>query len=274
MSHFHRWRQLLLSTCCLLLTACAPLHHKVLSAEAKSRIREVHVQVVVPQESFIFSASSPNVSAALGGGLIPALIDASVQKSRQEGMRAQIEPLLDQLLDADFRAEAQMALPQALAGFPLKVGRAEVVAIAPTRADQEALAKRKPVHEGYLVLMMHYTLDANTRALTTRCAARLWEPGQPGPSFGGSAIYQGMPLPAGADLVAMVRGQMREAVAHTLKLVALDMAQPQESGNRPRQPFVFHTAGQPVTMQGEVLASEQRRSLVRSSDGAMFSVAR
>jgi len=44
--HGSRW---LLASACLLLAACAT-HQKQLTAEDKGRIREVHLQVVVPQE--------------------------------------------------------------------------------------------------------------------------------------------------------------------------------------------------------------------------------
>lgn len=273
MSHIDCARRALLAGGCLLLAACAPMH-KALAPEAKNRIQEVHVQLVVPQESFIFSASSPGVSAALGGGLLPALIDAGVQKSRQEGLRATAEPLLDQLLEADFRAEARAVLPQAVTDFPLKVGRAEVVAVAPSRKEQEALVARKGKREAYLRLLMQYSLDMETRALTTRCEVSLWEPGQQGTSYTGSAIYQSGPLPAGPQLVPAMREHMRQAVAHTVKLAALDIAQPAAAGNRPRQPFVIKASGKPVTLQGEVLSSEPQRTLVRSADGAMFSVVR
>lgn len=266
-------RRVLLAAACLFMAACAPMHHKALSPEAKSRIRDVHVQVVVPQETFIFSATAPGVSAAMGGGLIPALIDASIQKSRQEEMRAQVQPVLDQLLDADFRAEARGALPHATRGLPLSVSRAEVVALMPTRKEHDALLAATQPHEAYLRVLMHYSIDIATRTLVTRSEVSLWQKGETRPVFAGSAIYHGTPLGEG-DAVTNMRLQMRDAVASTVKLAALDIEKPASQGNVPRQPFVIKTAGQPVTVQGELLGDESRRAFFRSPEGAMFSVQR
>lgn len=254
----------------MFLAACAPLNQP-LSASAKSRIRSVHVQLVVPQESFTFSAPAPDASAI--GGLIGALIESNVQKSRQATMRSYIEPVLDEMLDADFRAEARAALPGATTGFPLPVSRADLVAIAPSRKEHESLMLRKQGDEAYLRVVMQYAMDLDSGALVTRSHVSLWQPGQTSPSFVGSAIVHGVPLSPG-DRVASMRRQMREAVAHTMRLAALDISQPATEATRPRQPIVFEAGGALVTLQAEVLAAEASRAFIRSADGAMFSVQR
>jgi hypothetical protein len=272
-----RWLQRgLLAGACLLLAACAPMNHKALSAEAQSRIRDVHVQVVLPQEGFTFSAASPNVSAALGGGLIGALIDSSVQKSRQDGMRGQVQPVLDQLLEADFRAEARAVLAQAASDFPLKIARAEVVPVMPSAKEQERIIASEPPQGAYLQVNMQYAYNFDSRVLTTRSAVSLWQNGQKDAAFLGACIYQGAPLPAeSAALLPAVRAQMRDAVAHTLQLAALDIRQPAAQGSAPRQPFTFKAAtGASVPLQGEVLATADKYRFMRTADGALFSVAR
>lgn len=272
-----RWHQRgLLAMACLLLAACAPMHHKPLSAEARSRIRDVHVQVVLPQEGFTFSAASPNVSAALGGGLIGALIDSGVQKSRQEGMRGKVQPVLDQLLDADFRTEARTVLAQAMANFPLAIAKAEVVAVVPTDKEQQRILAGQPPQGAYLQVVMQYSYDFDARVLTTRSAVSLWQNGQKDASFLGSCIYQGAPLPAdAAAMLPAMREQMREAVAHTVRLAALDIRQPANQGNAPRQPFTARApSGAPVALQGEVLATDDKRRFMRTADGSLFSVQR
>lgn len=267
---FRAWR-LLAATAPLLLAACAPMHHKALSPETRSQIRDVHVQVVVPQETFIFSASAPG--AALGGGLIGALIDSGVQMSRQEALRSKVRPVLDELIETDFRAEAREVLPDALAGFPLPVSRAEVLALTPSRKEWEALLADRKDHAALLRVLLHYSVDLPSRALVTRSEVSLWQQGMVSPIFAGSAIYYGSPV-TGAAPVAAMRQQMREALAHTLKLTALDIARPASAGNRPRQAFQVPAAGQATTLQAEVLDSAGARVFVRSAEGAMFSIAR
>lgn len=272
-----RWlRRGLLAGACLLLAACAPMTHKALTAEAQGRIRDVHVQVVLPQEGFTFSAASPNVSAALGGGLIGALIDSSVQKSRQEGMRGQVQPVLDQLIEADFRTEASAVLAQAVSEFPLKIARAEVVPVVPSAKEQERILAGEPPRGAYLQVIMQYAYSFDTRVLTTRSAVRLWQNGEKDPAFLGACIYQGAPLPSeSAGLLPALRSQMRDAVAHTLRLAALDIRHPSAQGSAPRQPFTLKAAtGVSVPLQGEVLASDDKYRFMRTADGALFSVAR
>lgn len=273
MDHQRQARTALLAGCALLLAACAPMH-KQLTPEAKARIRDVHVQVVVPQEGFTFSAASPNVSAALGGGLIGAIIDASVQKSRQENMRASIEPVLDELLDIDFRAEARNELQQAAAGFPLPIGRAEVVAIAPTTKEQAALLAGKQPNQAYLRVLMQYRIDLPSRVLTTRSSMMLWQPGSDQPAFTGGATFVGTP-DSGADRVAAVREQMRQAVRHTMRMAALSIDPPTVPPSQAKLKMPLRTAaGVAIPVEGDVVAEEPRRAFFRTANGALFSIER
>jgi hypothetical protein len=271
-----RWLQRgLVAGACLLLAACAPTH-KALTPEAQGRIHDVHVQVVLPQESFTFTASSPGVATALGGGLIPALIDAGVQKSRQQTLHAQAQPLMDQLLDVDFRTEARAVLAQAVADFPLKIARTEVLALMPTAKEQEQIVAGEPARGAYLCVVMQYDLDLEARRLVTRSSVKLWQQGQKDPAFVGAAIYEGTPLPReDAAVPAAVRLQMQQAVAHTLRLTALDIEHPAAKGSGPKRSFAVPVAGRaPVNLQGEVLAKDGGRTLMRTNDGVLFSVER
>lgn len=103
------WRALLLVLCSALLAACAPFHRSIGAAE-RAKLPEVDVRVVVAQESFMFSAQPPGAAAALGGGMIGALIDSSVQQARQKEMSAEVGATVGPLLDYDYRTEAGIAL--------------------------------------------------------------------------------------------------------------------------------------------------------------------
>lgn len=262
--------RLLLPAACLALTACAPMQ-KSLSSQDKEAIKDVHVQVIVPQETFTFTAQTPGVSAALGGGLLGALIDSSVQKSRQGDMRASIQPVLDELLDADYRVEAAEALRDLKGDFPLHVGRTEVVAVVPDFDEQKALLAAKKPGQAYLRLLVHYNLDLSTKALVTRTQLTMWQPGATEASYMHSVVYVGTP-DAAAKAIDSVRRQMRESIAQTIKVAKLDIDNPADKGTHPTQSFTVHTQGRDWPLKGEVLGGDAQRVQVRAADGALFSL--
>lgn len=256
-----------------LLCGCAPLHHKAMTAENKAKIQAVDIRIVVPQETFIFSANAPGISAAMGGGLIPALIDAGVQKSRQQGMRAEIQPLLDRLLDADFRAEARAAAESAMAGFPLKPGRVDVVARIPTKSEQDEAAAKTRNGTALLRLLVTYTIDPQSLMLTSRTQVALWQDGNSQLSYGVSAIAQVPPAPGAASgSVDTIRAQMRMAMAETLRIVAQDIRQPAGSAKDSQSaPFAIG-GGNSFPIKGENMGEAGGRAMVRDGSGAVFSL--
>lgn len=255
----------LLLALCALTAGCASFH-KPLSAEDSSRIKAARVTVVVPQETFQFTAIGTQLTAALGGGLIPALIDASVQKSRQAEMRAQVQPVLDKLLDVDFREEALVALKRPDLTLPFALAGTEVVSIMPGKSDHDAQLASLPPEQALMRLTMQYSIDPESRVLTTRTYANVWQPGQNEKSYAGSLVYQGLCESLEPD---SVRTQMRDAMAQTLRLAALDIAHPADQGQRARGKHDFRGT-HPVKLEGEVLASDQGRVAMRTSDGAVF----
>jgi hypothetical protein len=226
--------QCLLLVFCGVLQGCAPMFNKALTAENRTRVRDVEVQVLMPQETVIFSADSPNVSAAMGGGLIPALIDASVQRSRQEAMSAEMAVFLDRLVDIDFRGEGKAALADGTSSFALKVSNAEVLARIPTRTALDARIAKTKGGSAFMRVLVYYSLDPKSLTLTTRSHAQMWQDGVAERSYAGSFIYQEAAPAAlagaapGAEAAA-VRDMMRRAVLQTLRMASLDINQPMPS---------------------------------------------
>ncbi|MFM9924269.1 hypothetical protein VLK31_14845 [Variovorax sp. H27-G14] len=262
------------------LGACAPFHRPLAAAD-RGKVQEVDVRVVVAQESFMFSAQPPGVSAALGGGLVGALIDSSVQQSRQKAMSAEVQAIVGPLLDCDYRVEAGQALSAALAepaAFPLKVRSTRVLAAMPTKAEQEARIAATQGGPAYLVLLVQYALEPGLGAFTTRTSALLWQDGRAEPSYRAAAIFQ---TPIGGSARAAVlrrltandgqvlRGVMRESMTQTLHAVALDMAGARSTGVKTAR---FNVNGSWVTLAGQSFDAQPGRVLFRDEDGALYSV--
>ena len=86
----------------LLVTGCAPAPYKHLEQDARMHIQETEVVLAVPQEEIYGDINSSNMTAAAGGGLLFALIDAMVESNRAKNAEKSVSPLRDKLLDYDY----------------------------------------------------------------------------------------------------------------------------------------------------------------------------
>jgi hypothetical protein len=278
-----RW---LLALAALSLGACAPFH-RPLAPENRAKITEVDVRVVVAQETFMFSAQPPGISAAAGGGLIAALIDASVQQSRQKAMAAEVQATVGPLLDIDYRSEAAQALKSigAEIGFPFKIRSTQVLAGMPVMKEQDASIAATRDGGAYMVLLVYYALEPGLGAFTSRSSALLWQDGNKEPSYRAAAIFQA-PLTEGkrdevikrlvADDGAALRSTMRASVTETLRMVSLDIASlpnASKSGVQPARPPRLNFNGTWVPLAATELDSKSPRAIVRDTNGTLFSIA-
>lgn len=283
--------RLLVALSALLLGACAQFH-RPLAPENRARIQEIDLRVVVAQESFMFSAQSPGVAAATGGGLVGALIDSSVQQSRQKAMSGEVQATVGPLLGYDFRVEAARAVAdmETTGGvtFPFKVRSAQALAAMPTEAEQQARIAATRSGPAYMVLVLYYTLEPGLGAFTTRSSAFLWQAGQSEPSYRAGAIYQ---TPIGGNARATIlrrltaddglalKSVMRESVTQTLQVVAIDVA-------APVKPMVvaptadiggvangrFNVSGVWLNLAGTTIDRQPGRVMLRGKDGILYSL--
>ena len=273
-------RFLLALSVVLLLGACAPFHRPLAAAD-RAKVREVDVRVVVAQESFMFSAQAPGVSAATGGGLIGALIDSSVQQSRQKDMSAEVQATVGPLLDYDYRVEAARAFTELLAeptSFPLKIASSQVLAGMPLKAEQEARIAATKTGPAYMVLLLQYALEPGLGAFTTRTSAFLWQAGNSEPSYRSATIFQ-TPVGGGTRATVIRRltandGQvlkavMRDSVKQTLHVLGMDLAGARSGAIRTSR---FNVNGSWVTLAGQSFDEQPGRVVFRDQDGAMYTV--
>ena len=273
-------RFLLALSVVLLLGACAPFHRPLAAAD-RAKVREIDVRVVVAQESFMFSAQAPGVSAATGGGLIGALIDSSVQQSRQKDMSAEVQATVGPLLDYDYRVEAARAFAELLAeptSFPLKIASSQVLAGMPLKAEQEARIAATKTGPAYMVLLLQYALEPGLGAFTTRTSAFLWQAGNSEPSYRSATIFQ-TPVGGGTRATVVRRltandGQvlkavMRDSVKQTLHVLGMDIAGARSGAIRTSR---FNVNGSWVTLAGQSFDEQPGRVVFRDQDGAMYTV--
>lgn len=269
-----------LSAALLLLGACAPFHRPLAAAD-RAGIREAEVRVVVAQESFMFSAQAPGVSAATGGGLIGALIDSSVQQSRQKEMSAEVGAIVGPLLDYDYRVEAGLAFGELLNApnaFALKIASSQVLAGMPPKAEHEARIAATKTGPAYLVLLLQYALEPGLGAFTTRTTALLWQAGNSEPSYRSAIIFQ-TPIGGGTRATVLrrltandgrvIKAVMRDSVRQTMHVLGMDLAGARSGAVRTAR---FNVNGSWVTLAGHSFDEQPGRAVFRDQDGAMYSV--
>lgn len=283
MRHVFRWLAVLATLTAL--GACAPFY-KALAPEERARIAEVDLRVVVAQDTFLFTAQSSNVTAAMGGGLIGALIDSSVQRSRQSDMAAQIQATVGPLLDVDYRAEAATAVDalQPAGAFPLKLRSAQVLAGMPGKREHGARVAAGSRSPAYLLMWVHYELAPDLSVFSTRSTAQLWQDGKPDPTYRVGVVYQTRLTGDTRDAVlqrltdnqgARLRLLMRESMQESLRMVAADLAAPNAGattrGGPARSASVWQH-GNWIPLKDMTLIDESpTRQLLRHVDGALLS---
>jgi hypothetical protein len=283
MRHVFRW--LVVTTTLIALGACAPFH-KPLAPEARARITAVDLRVIVAQETFMFTAQSPNVSAAMGGGLIGALIDSSIQRSRQNEMASQIQATVGPLLDVDYRAEATAAVDalQGNSAFPLKLSSAQVLAGMPGRRAHEARIAAAGTSPAYLLMWVHYELAPDLSVFSTRSTVQLWQDGTSEPTYRVGVVYQTRLKGDTRDALmrrltdhqsTRLRTLMRESMQESLRMVAADLAVPRAPGgvgSGPLRSTSVWTQGTWIPVKDMKLVDETPvRQFLRSDDGALLS---
>lgn len=281
-----RW---LLALSALLLGACAQMH-RPLAPESRARLGDVDLQVVVAQENFQFSAQAPGVAAA--GGLIPALIDASIQQSRQKEMAGQIKAIVGALLDIDFRKEAAVSVDelQRDGAFPLKLRSARMVPAALPQREHAARIAATSTPPAYMALWMQYELSPDLSVFTTRTTAQLWQDGATEPSYRSGVLYQARIKGASDRLAAMraitesqgalLRGLMQESMRETLQLVAFDLAAPAATASSAAASGTPQKTTAKLKMLDAwapmrdltVLGTSGARQRLRTADGLMLSL--
>ncbi|MBW0170060.1 MAG: hypothetical protein ACT6SF_04890 [Hydrogenophaga sp.] len=284
MSIVFRW--LVAVSALMALGACAPFY-KPLASEERARIKEADLRVVVAQETFMFTAQGSNVSAALGGGLIGALIDSSVQRSRQKDMASQIQATVGPLLEVDYRVEATAAVNalQQTTAFPLKLSSAQVLAGMPGRREHEARIAATGKSPSYLLMWVHYEIAADLSVFSTRSTVQLWQDGKPESTYRAGVVYQTR-LTGGTREALMkrltdnqgsrLRALMRESMQESLRMVAADLAAaPAASAARsgPLRSASVWTQGVWVPVKDMRLIDETPvRQFLRSDEGALLSI--
>src|SRR5215472_12230104 len=142
------------------LSGCAGQRIVPMQDAAASRIKSTDVIVVLPQQEIKTEITQSNVAQATGGGLIPALIDLAVNKSRADDAEASVVVIRNALLDYDFSKQLLTSIEQQLRQLPWI--NLQAVRLETTSGDDKISdAVARSTANAVLVIRTSYSLSPN-----------------------------------------------------------------------------------------------------------------
>ncbi|HSH73296.1 MAG TPA: hypothetical protein VK974_09590 [Methylophilaceae bacterium] len=269
----------------LLLTACAGVTRVPLDKDASSKLTNVESRIMIPADEIIVRAKASNISAAMGGGLIPALIDASVTKSRQTELEKIATPFYDKTDSIDFRTvfsdafKANINDQKSLPAMNLSVS---------TRGfSKSALDEKKTklsAGEGFMGMRIWYEFTSDLRSIIVAADTWLVTNDKADYKYKNTFVYLSKPVEEANPLGAWAQDNgktLAETFAESAKQIAVMLKQDLEA---PTNEILFASlAKQEKTKvvvptypllggDGYLLEQSDQRKTVRLESGIVYSV--
>jgi len=152
-----------------MLSACAGVQKNHIDAAAREHIDEVDTYLVVPQDEIYAEIVRSQSAAAMGGGLLFAVIDAAVDNSRIKDAESLIQPVRDQLLEFDYAQVLKREIAEQLQQIEwMDLGEPSIErSIGDGSLVQKLQGSSK---SAVLVMTVDYKLTPNFDAVTTQVA--------------------------------------------------------------------------------------------------------
>lgn len=265
------------------LAGCAAPTRIPLDPATRDKLAQVNVVHTVAQDEIVVRAPSAGASAALGGGLIGAIIDSKVGESRQNALQSTLAPFYASVDNFNYRSLFAGSLDSSLRDEKaLRFGAIEHSTQNLLRTEVEAQRKALPAGQGLMFGSTSYTFSPDFSRLSVATQVELSQSGKDDPAFKNVYFYQSAPVGAGgASSLALwaendgarYREAARESVAQILKMLRMDLAA--GAGDTAAGPKLALTAfGTPVNVavNGPALEQQPNRAIVRHTDGSLYSL--
>lgn len=99
----------------LAMSACATRPYNHIDASARSHLTSLDSVLIITQSEIAFSINESNVAEAMGGGLIPALLDSAVNNARAKSAEKRVASVRDKLIDFDIATQFEKDLEAEIA---------------------------------------------------------------------------------------------------------------------------------------------------------------
>lgn len=143
-----------------------------LTKETSQRINSSNGVIVATQKEITADIEKSQVATAMGGGLIPALIDVAIEKSRASSAEELIKPIRDALIEFEMGKEMQQALGTRLETNPwLHLKRTETV--YENKPDHVAGLLAASSEDALLLITPSYTLGSDFQSLKVEAEVKV-----------------------------------------------------------------------------------------------------
>jgi hypothetical protein len=267
----------------LALTACGTAPTRIAFEPAvKQKLAEVKVLSALPQDEIIVHAEAFGATAAMGGGLIGAFIDSKVAESRQNTIQNSMDPFYAAVDDFDFRARFERALAAEIGGNrAIKFAAVENLSQGMLRADVDARIAALGAGGGLMQMYTSYTFTGDFRRLILTTRVELKLPGADKPAFANHFFYQSTPVGNGGAESILAWSQNNgeryrttadEAIQQMMQMFQIDLAASAADATTAPKVSLTMAGPAPITITGPVLASKLGRTILRHTDGRMYSL--
>jgi hypothetical protein len=186
---------LLLSASVLAGCATPVPEHVPLGAQSRASLSSTEVVLPVPQSEIYIDVPASNVSAATGGGLLPALIDAGIDSARASKAAKDVTPLRNAVVDFSFDRAFSDSFSSIAATDGLNVDSVRVVKDASLAGLDQAVIGSKS--GAVLVASANYHLANDAGSLWIEVHAALYHAGKaPTPASGAANEHVSAPANA------------------------------------------------------------------------------
>ena len=148
------------------LGGCATTPHAPLPSMARDKISSTDVVLPIRQSEIYVFVPNSQISAATGGGLLFALVDAAVDSVRTSKAEDAVKPLRDSLVDFNFDESFQGELKKSLSEVPwIHLADVRVIKEVTNNSMDEALTGSKSGAVLFAAPDYHLSNDANLLVL-------------------------------------------------------------------------------------------------------------
>lgn len=258
-----------------------------LSAQNNSLIQQASSYNLVIQDEIRPAVNVSNVAGAMGGGLIPALIDSSINKSRNRSAQEVMIGFYDATEDHDFRANLAADFNKAIASaLPLKVTQAPAEFILLSNQERERRIAALAPNEALVYTSSAYTFVDQSRRFVTESQVYVYvkptkRTKSTKPVFFNRFMYMSKPLGKGdensiaawsAENGAEFRAEIGNSTAEIADLIAMDIKSQKNKYCGKAVKATFMQMGR-LSFVGVTLVEEKSdRAWVQEKTGALISV--
>lgn len=261
---------------------------KEINAQDISKIRSTQVVSIISQDEITAHVVNPNITAAAGGGLLVALIDASIIESRTNEAESFIAPLREGLAQLDFREE-YWARQKELFDSPNWMKSKQPTNTAVNMTVTQIRDRVNSMQEdAFLILRTEYNLSSDFKRMVVQGYAQLWTKGQDLPSYAAKIEYQSAAVPAedkseavsywNKDGAKAALATLYEGMDEVLNLLKIDLFKNKgivitDGGKKISLPYANSVQTFSDSVDGEVIAKNNGRYLIKANDGKLLSLA-